>query len=196
MKSKVWFRKALTMCLMVAIYATYSNLVLAGTDKIVGELTVSGKTASVESPAVKVNGEAVQSGRAIFSNSTIATSESSTAVVNVGKAGKIELAPGTTISLSFDEKGLSGDLVTGTVTALSANNVSIKLPNGNVTKLNAGESATSNPAQTTTSGGGGAAWWIFALVLGGAAAGIILAATSDDNDIQLGGGTTVVSPTR
>lgn len=191
MKSNVWFRKALTLCLMVAIYATYSMTALAGADKIVGELTVSGKATE----SVKVNGEIAQSGRAIFSNSTIATSESANAVINVGKSGKIELAPNTVISLSFDEKGLTGNLVSGKVTALSADNVNIKMPNGNLTKLNLGESTTAGQTKDDPSSGG-SNWWIYALVLGGAIAGIAIAATSDNNDIQLGGGSTVVSPTR
>lgn len=193
MKSKVWFQKALTLCLVVAVYATYSNVVMASSDKLVGEITVSGKTVSGESPVVKVNGEVAQSGRAIFSNSTIVTSENSNAVVNLGKAGKLELAPNTTISLAFDEKGLTGDLTAGTVTALSGENVSVKTPLG-VKKLNVGETASTS--QTQNNNRGGAAWWVFALILGGAAAGIIIAATSDNNDVNLGGGTTVVSPTR
>ena len=128
MKSKVWFQKALTLCLVVAVYATYSNVVMASSDKLVGEITVSGKTVSGESPVVKVNGEVAQSGRAIFSNSTIVTSENSNAVVNLGKAGKLELAPNTTISLAFDEKGLTGDLTAGTVTALNGENINVKTP--------------------------------------------------------------------
>jgi hypothetical protein len=194
MKSKVWIKRALTLCLAVAVYATYSNVALAGSEKIVGELTVSGKTVNGEIPVVKVNGEAVQSGRAIFSNSTIATNENSTAIINVGKAGKIEIAPNTTVSLSFDENGLNGELLAGTVKALSADNVNIKIPNGNVMKLNAGETASANQQSSDDDDNdGGAAWWVFALILGGATAGIILAATRDD-DIRLGGGTTVVSP--
>jgi hypothetical protein len=196
MNSKVWFRKALSMCLVVAVYATYSMVVLASPDKIVGELTVAGKAVNGEVPVVTVNGETAQSGRAIFSSSTVATTDSSSAIVNLGRAGKIELAPNTTVTLSFDENGLNGDLLAGKVTALSADNVSIKTPNGEVLKLKAGESAAAGQTQTQTTSGGGAAWWVYALILGGAAAGIILAATSDNNDVNLGGGTVVVSPTR
>lgn len=194
MKSKVWIRKALSLCLVIAIYATYSMVALAASpDKIVGELTISGK-----SPLVKVNGEAVQNGRSIFSASTITTSEDSGAVINLGKVGKIELAPNTTISVTFNANGLNGDLLTGKVTALSADNVSIKTPDGKVTKLNAGESATAatQKKDDDDDNDGGAAWWIFGLILGGAAAAIVIAATSDNNDINLGGGTVVVSPSR
>jgi hypothetical protein len=197
MISKVWIRKALSLCLVVAIYATYSMVGLASPDKMVGELTVSGKAVNGEIPVVTVNGEAAQSGRAIFSSSTITTSESSGAVINLGKIGKIELAPNTTISVSFNENGLNGDLAAGKVTALSANNVNIKTPNGKITKLNAGESVmASQQKDDDDDDDGGAAWWVFALILGGAAAAVVIAATTDNNDINLGGGTVVVSPNR
>jgi hypothetical protein len=170
---------------------------LASPDKMVGELTVAGKAVNGEIPVVTVNGEAAQSGRAIFSSSTISTSESSSAIINLGKVGRIELAPNTTISVSFSEKGLNGDLLAGKVTALSADNISIKTPNGKVTKLNAGESVmASQKKDDDDDDDGGAAWWIFGLILGGAAAAIIIAATTDNNDINLGGGTVVVSPNR
>ncbi|HEX8737000.1 MAG TPA: hypothetical protein VF721_16840 [Pyrinomonadaceae bacterium] len=170
---------------------------LASPDKLVGELTVSGKAVSGEIPVVTVNGEAAQSGRAIFSTSTITTSETSSAVINLGKIGRIELAPKTTISVTFNEKGLNGDLASGKVTALSADNVSIKTPDGKVTKLSAGESVMAQQQKTDDDDNdGGAAWWVFALILGGAAAAVVIAATTDNNDINLGGGTVVVSPSR
>lgn len=196
MISKVWIRKALSLCLVVAIYATYSMVGLASPDKMVGELTVSGKAVNGEIPVVTVNGEAAQSGRAIFSSSTITTSETSSAVINLGKIGKIELAPKTTISVSFSEKGLNGDLAAGKVTALSADNVNIKTPNGKITKLNVGESVMASQQTDDDDDDGGAAWWVFALILGGAAAAVVIAATTDNNDINLGGGTVVVSPNR
>ena len=124
-------------------------------------LTVAGKAVNGEVPVVKVNGEAAQSGRSIFSSSTISTSESSSAIINLGKIGKIELAPNTTISVSFNEKGLNGDLLAGKVTVLSADNVSIKTPNGKVTKLNAGESVMAQQKDDDDDDDGGAAWWIF-----------------------------------
>ena len=198
MNSKVWIRKALSMCLTVAILATYSMVALAGTEKIAGELLVSGKNINGETPFVKVNGEAAQSGRSIFSSSTIATPQNTSAIINLGKVGKIELAPNTTMSLSFNEKGITGDLISGRVTVLGASDtVNIKTAEGKSLQLNVGESAVSNAQddddEDEKDGGG---WWVWALVFGGAIAGIVIAATSDNNRIALGGTTTVVSPTR
>jgi len=169
---------------------------LANSGKVAGELLISGDKASF----VKVNGEAAQNGRTIFSSSTIVTPNATGAIVNLGKLGKIELAPDTTLALSFSESGISGNLLAGRVTVLSASDtVSIKTLEGKTAQLNAGESAvaTTGKAQTDdddSDGGGAWIWW--ALILGGSAAGIILAATSDNNRISIGGNSTVVSPTR
>lgn len=199
MNSRLLLNKALTMCLTIAIITTYSLVVLAANDKIVGELVVSGKITNGQNLFVKINGEAAQSGRSVFSGTTIATPENTTAVINLGKAGKIELAPNTTLSLSFTEKDITGDLSAGRVTVLSASrSVTVKTPQGNVAELNTGESATAanEKSQTDVGGGNGSNLLLYAIILGGAAAGIILAATSDNNRIALGGGSTIVSSTR
>ena len=119
----------------------------------------------------------------------------------MGRAGKIELAPNTTFTVTFSEKGISGDLLSGKVTVLGAsNNVGIRTADGKTLELTAGESATTagKAAQDKDDDDdkGGAAWWAWALVFGGAAAGVIWAATSSDNEISLGGSGTVVSPNR
>lgn len=211
MNSKTLIQKALSLCLTVAIFATYSMVALASPEKIAGELLVTGKNSNVQ-----VNGEMAQSGRSIFSASTIATPENASAIINIGKIGKIELAPNTTLTLSFNEKGISGDLTSGKVTVLGATGVvTIRTADGKATQLGVGESVSTAKADDDDyrdSNGncidadkdgklecddkGGAAWWIWAAIFGGAVAGVVIAATSDNNRIALGGGTTVVSPNR
>lgn len=196
MNSKTLIRKALSLCLMVAIYATYSMVALASTERIAGELLITGKNSSV-----KVNGETAQSGRSIFSASTITTPENATAIINLGKIGKVELAPNTTLNISFTEKGINGDLLTGKVTVLGASEtVNIKTTEGKTVKLNAGDSVSAGKAQKDDDDDddkvGGVAWWIWAAIFGGAVAAVVIAATSDNNRIALGGGTTVVSTNR
>lgn len=200
MDNKVWFRKALSMCLVAATIAAYSMAALAGSEKAAGELLITGKNTNGESPYVKVNGEAAQSGRSIFSSSTIVTPENTDAIVNLGKLGKIELAPNTTLLLNFNENGVSGDLSAGRLTVLSASDsVNITTLNGNSAKLNAGESAVAESGKAQdddTTGRRGGSFLIWAVIVGAAAAGIIIAATTNNNRIILGGTTTVVSPTR
>jgi len=200
MNSKLWIRKALSLCLVVATTATYSMVTLANSEKVAGELLISGVNSGSAASFVKVNGEAAQNGRSIFSDSTVVTPDNAGAVINLSKLGKVELSPNTTLTLSFNEDGINGDLLAGRVTVLNVSDaVNIKTLNGTVS-LKAGESAvaTTGKAQDDddTVNDGGSAVLIWALVLGGAAAGIIIAATSDNNRIALGGSSTVISPTR
>ena len=198
MNSKLWIRKALSMCLSVEILATYSMVALAGPGKAAGELAVSGKTVNGEAPFVFVNGEVARSGRSVFSGSTITTSDSSNAVINLSKLGKIELAPNTALNLTFSENGISGDLTSGTVSVLgSAENVTIKTPNGKTVQLAAGQSVSVSGLQDDDDDDdhGGAAWWVWGGIFGGAAVVLLWTALSD-NDVQVGGGGTVISPTR
>jgi len=201
MNSKLWIQKALSMCLVFALIVTYSMVALASSGKIAGELIVAGKSVNGEMPYVAVNGEAAKTGRSVFSASTIATPDNASAIINLGKIGKIELAPNTNLVLSFTEKGISGDLLAGKLTVLSASeSVSIQTVGGDILKLNAGESAVASgkAAQDDDDNGrsGGAAYIPYVLIFGGALAAIIIATVVTDNETQLGGGTVVVSPNR
>lgn len=196
MDRTIWFRRALSACLSVAVFATYSMVALAAAPRTAAELTVYGTAANGEAPFVMVNGEAATSGRSVFSTSVITTPETAGAVINLGKLGKIEVAPNSALVLSFDDAGINGDLSAGKLTVLGASqNVNVKTADGTVASLGAGESVTAAASKAKAGGSGGAAWWIFAAVLGGAAVAIAYAATRD-NDVNLGGGGVVVSPTR
>ena len=197
MNSKIWIRKALSTCLAVALLATYSMVTLANSEKIAGEILVNGTAMNGQNPFVKVNGEAAQSGRSIFTGSTIATPENASAIVNLGKMGKIELAPNTVMSVSFDEKGISGDLTAGRVTVLnSANSVSVKSPEGKVSNLNAGQSVGVKDHDDDNDDHHRKSLPLFLLILGGAIAGLLIAVFRSKNKIQLGGGTVVTSTIR
>lgn len=197
MDSKNLIRKLLSTCLAVTILTTYSMVALAGSEKIAGELLVTGQAINGQDPFVKINGENAQTGRSIFTGSTISTPENVTAFVNLGKSGKIELTPGTIISLSFDEKGISGDLSAGRVKVLnSVGSVIVKTTEGKTVLLNAGESIGTNGAKAQTDDDdNGSSVIAYVIILAGAAGGLIYAATRD-NKISLGGATTVVSTTR
>jgi hypothetical protein len=193
MNSKLLFHKALTMCLTFALIATYSMVALASDGKATGEITITG---SSDNSVVTVNGEAVKSGRTIFSSSTITTQDGAKAVVNLGKAGRLEIAPNTTFTLSFDKTAISGDLALGSITVLSAaQSVNVKTAVGETVVLNAGDTATASSSSPSQSAAASSSpnWAVFALIFGGAIAGIVLA-TSQDNENRFGSGTTV-SPT-
>jgi hypothetical protein len=198
MNSKLWVRRALSTCLMIAIVATYSMVALAGSERIAGELTVTGNGINGDSPSVTVNGEAARSGRSIFSSSVIATPSNAGAVINLGKNGIIELAPNTTFTVSFDDKTISGDLTAGKLTVVgTSSSVNVKTSTGQVVKLTAGESVNAaGKKDDDDDHSGGAGWWLWAIVFGGAAAGILIAAVNANNRVDLGGTSTTISPTR
>ena len=185
MNSKLWIRKALSSCVMVAILATYSMVALANERKAAGELLISG------SSVVTVDGQTAETGRTIFSGSTFSTSDAASAVLNLGAAGSVRLAPSSTAVLNFDGKNISAKLTAGSLTVLNAANA----VDVNGSSVAAGATAKADDDDKDDDKDGGAAWWAFALVMGGAAA-VLIGVIASDNDNRVGGTGTVVSPTR
>jgi len=184
MNSKLWIKKALSTCSMVAIIATYSMVGLAAEGKASGELLFNG------TESVVVNGEAATSGRTIFSSSSIVTPAGTSATLNLGKAGQIAVAPNSSLQLNFDSGNASIVLSTGSVTVISATNG----VNINSRVVAEGETATAGASSAQTKKNNND-WWPWALVFGGAAFGILFAAINS-TDNQLGGSGAVVSPNR
>ena len=201
MITKNIIRRISLVCLIAVFLAAQSVTILAA-DKIAGDLTVTGQTVNGTKPIVTVNGESAVSGRSVFSSSVIETFENSGAVVGIGKKGKIEAAADTKFTISFDAENVRCDLVTGSLTVVdSVHKVAVKLPDGRVIELGAGETANAanNNASAKSSApatAGGATWLPWAIVVGGAATAIIIGAAVGGNGIQLSGNAIVVSPTR
>lgn len=195
MNAGLMVRKLFSFGLSLAIITVSSMVSLASSPKTTGILTVTNRNGG-EAVAF-LNGTAVRSGRSIFSSSTISTEADTFAVVDLGNAGRFELAPGTSLSLTFDDSNASVVLSSGSIKALSASRgIEVTLPGGEKVAINAGETAgTANRRQDDDDDKGGAAWWLWALVFGGAAAGMIIGAVKGTNRARLGGSGTVISPT-
>lgn len=99
------FRKAITSFTAVAILLTYSSFALAASRDVTGEITVTGQ--------VSVNGQTAVSNSTLLSGSTIVTSDGASAVVSLGKAGRIELLGGSNIVLNFTDSSIVGILSSG-----------------------------------------------------------------------------------
>src|ERR1043165_8980803 len=86
MTSRTWSRTPITFALALAILCTYSMVAMAspqaGQTGPTGDLSVVGE--------VSVNGTSAISGATVFSDSTITTSQNSSAVVSLGKLGRVE----------------------------------------------------------------------------------------------------------
>src|SRR5947208_16780406 len=101
MISRTWSRKSIAFCVAVAVLSVYSMVALATPVQKAasGELSVSGQ--------VTVNGQAAISGATVFSDSVIATAAGSSAVVSLGKLGRVELLPNTNVKDSFADGNIS-----------------------------------------------------------------------------------------
>src|SRR5258707_10420082 len=107
MISRTWSRKSIAFCVAVAVLSVYSMVALATPQKASGELSVSGQ--------VTVNGQAAISGATVFSDSVIATGANSSATISLGKLGRVELFPNTSVKLSFGDANISASLDAGRI---------------------------------------------------------------------------------
>ncbi|NNE98080.1 MAG: hypothetical protein HKN25_03565 [Pyrinomonadaceae bacterium] len=96
---------------MLAMLFVCSNLVFAQTGDM-GEITVTGN--------VTVNGARAVSSSTILSDSQIATGANSTAVINLGARGKMELFPNTKITLKFTKESMLAMLEAGRIRVMNA----------------------------------------------------------------------------
>ena len=113
MTSRNWSRKSIAFVLAIAVLSVYSMVALAKPgQKNAAELSVSGQ--------VTVNGQAAISGATVFSDSVIATAANSSAVVSLGKLGRVELMQNTTVKLSFTDNNISASLDAGRLNVATA----------------------------------------------------------------------------
>lgn len=179
----VTVRMIASLCLIMTVFMSSSMVALATSVKPIGELIISNNS-NASDKTVTVNGEPAVSGRTIFAASTIATPEGMTAILDLGKAGKIELAPNTTFKLNADG-GLDGDLSAGNAKVLnSAKSVNIKTLTGDVLNLNAGDiaSANSSTVKTHAAAANDLDWWAWVLIFGAATAVILWITLHNNNN--------------
>jgi formylmethanofuran dehydrogenase subunit C len=119
MINKTWSRKFIAMSVAAAVLSVSSMLTLASPGARSGELSVSGD--------VTVNGQKAISGGTIFSDSVIVTAKSSSAVVSLGKLGRVELLANTSVRLSFADNSISGLMDSGRARVSTPAGVSVNL---------------------------------------------------------------------
>ena len=236
--------KSITFLTAIAVWSAFSMTALAAGD-VMSEITVTGQAT--------VNGQAVVSGSTFTSGSTVVTGANSSAIVNMGKNGRVEILSDSTLTLNFTDNSITGILMSGKVRMSNAAGIAatvttknstviadasqantfgvdvgcadedrctqtyvetttglVTLRNGTTDKqVAAGTDATyGNPSQTgckpclrpgsavpvATAGLGLGALAALLLAAGGAVAAAVL--LGDDTQTEIGGVTTVVSPSR
>ena len=101
--------RCFALCLTLAFLAGAAQLVMpiARAQEQVGQLTVTGK--------VKVNGQPAATGDIVASGSGMETAKGSSAVVSLGKLGRVEALPETRMKLRYDDSSISIMLEAGSV---------------------------------------------------------------------------------
>lgn len=117
MITRSWSRKSIAITLTVAVLSVYSMVVLASPgQRPSGELSVSGQ--------VTLNGTSAISGATVFSDSTVTTGANSSAVVSLGKLGRVEIQPNSSVKLAFTDNSVNAMLDAGRVRVSSAAGIS------------------------------------------------------------------------
>lgn len=98
-------RKSITLLTAVAVWCLYSTVIFAASKDVTGEITVTGQ--------VTVNGQAAVSNSTIISGSTVETAKGSSAVVSLGKLGRVEISEDSNLTLKFTEGTIIGILSQG-----------------------------------------------------------------------------------
>lgn len=107
MLGKNLIHKSITFLTAIAVWSVFSMAALAAPGDTMGEITVNGQ--------VTVNGQSAVSGSTIAPGSSIVTGENSSATVNLGKTGRVELMPNTNFNLKFNPNSIIGMLSAGKV---------------------------------------------------------------------------------
>ncbi len=187
-----WLRNITAACLALMIFTSSSMIALAGTENksLMGEITVSGPNADGSAPSVLLNGENAFTGRTFFSNGTITTSNAVTSTVKLGKLGYVSLAPNSTLTLSFDEKTISGTLSAGQASVFNAEGVDVQIEN--INNATTAVAPVNNAQDDDDDSGifGGSAVGPVLVFAGIVAAAVILVVVNDDDDDS------IVSPVR
>lgn len=105
MLGKTFIKKSTSLVLAVAVWCVYSMVAFAAPQNATGDITVTGQ--------VTVNGQSISSGSTIVSGSTIKTGEGSSAIVSLGKAGRVEVAENSELNLKFTDNSITGILNAG-----------------------------------------------------------------------------------
>ncbi len=99
------FRKIITSFTSVAVLCVYSMVALAVPKDVTAEISVTGQ--------VTVNGQPAISNSTIVSGSTIVTGANSSAVISLGKTGRVEVLADSNLVLNFSASGIVGILSSG-----------------------------------------------------------------------------------
>lgn len=122
-----WIRKSITLLATFAVWSVTSMVALAAPTDATGVINVTGQ--------VTVNGQPAVSNSTLVSGSTVATGADSTAVVSLGKTGRIELLADSTMTLKFTDTSIIGMMQAGKARVTNAAGVATTITTKDATIL-------------------------------------------------------------
>jgi len=209
LESRFPISRFIVFALTVSILAGQTMVALAmpKDSRPAGELTVRGKMPTDEKPFVLVNGDRSFTGRSVFSSGTITTTETTSATINLGKIGRVELSPASVLTLNFSDNSITGVLSSGDVRVANADGVAVSITTPNDVITNERNAASSfsvavGPETSTVKAMNGSVRynngksvaqddddddddgeiWVPLVVIGGAVTAIVLFALLSDDD--------------
>jgi hypothetical protein len=119
MISNTLIRKFVSAWVAVAILMVYSIVITATPTVRTGGLSVVGE--------VTVDGQKVTSGGTFFSDSTIVTASDSIAVLSLGRLGRVELLPNSSLNLTLADNVITGTMYSGRGRVSTPAGVAVKI---------------------------------------------------------------------
>lgn len=127
MLGKNIIRKSVTLLTAIAVWSAFSMAVIAAPNDVLGEITVTGP--------VTVNGQSIVSNATLTSGSTVTTGTGGSAVINLGKNGRVEVLSDSSVTLRFTDNSIVGSLTTGKVRVSNAAGVAATVTTRNSTVI-------------------------------------------------------------
>lgn len=109
---KTCLSKLIASVTAIAVLCVSTSVALAGAKDVTGEITVTGQ--------VTVNGQTAVSNATIISGSTVVTGANSSAIVSLGKVGRIEILANSNVVLNFSDNNIVAVLSSGKAKVASA----------------------------------------------------------------------------
>ena len=127
MLGKNRIKKYIALLTAVAVWSVTSMVAFAAPNDVSGEITVTGQ--------VTVNGQNAVSNSTIVSGSVIITGANSSAIVSLGKLGRIELSADSNFTLRFTETSITGILSQGKARISNAAGIATSIATNNATVI-------------------------------------------------------------
>ena len=140
MFGKNTLRKTFAAMTLAAVWTVSSMVAFALPKDVTGEITVTG--------SVTVNGSNAVSGATIFSNATITTASGSSALVSLGKLGRVEVQADSTMKLMFTDNSIIAMLDTGKIHVSNAAGVATTVTTKHATAMSDSSQANNFYVQT------------------------------------------------